>query len=499
MNSYLIYGVVLTLIYKIGSFIIRKRYKEPSFVGFRVRRPVEAFKIVKIVAVIGFLGIILWASGCFGLTIFETDFETYDVGALVGQDGWTDVLTGNVFVVSSTTTINGVRSVMANGNAAAWTEVKREGSEIADGSICLNFLISSVGSGSNGQFQIALKEADVYKIVFRVPYWTGSNKAEYHDGANYIVFGTENHSPDTEYSICTEWRTSDNQARYRVNCGDWTEWDSVLGGDFVFIDNLRIQSAADVGEYNLFDDISEDLCQEEEEPEFRIWGTDPASETEINATSTEFTFEYEGFASSSWSGIIVNFCEEITGICADEAKFPKSELSGTSGQETLYFDNFNFEANGHYDLIGDAYFGMFNSAWEWVEGFTGDVVSPQYYVMINFEGLPEIFQVEVPEDWYSEHSEYATSTTFFSTITGILTPLFSKIGDFGSRISGFFDQNEAYSRGNNIGAILPTFKLYIEQFSFLFGGFPLIETFILAMVVMMGFFLFKLVFRTVRG
>lgn len=496
MNSYLIYGVVLTLIYKIGSFIIRKRYKEPSFVGFRVRRPVEAFKIVKIVAVIGFLGIILWASGCFGLTIFETDFETYDVGALVGQDGWTDIGDGSYFQITSTSTISGVRSIQVLDKTGAWTGVKKTGVGVADGKICFKFETDLING--TGQAQIELMEGAGYRVIISMPpLIAGNNKFKYHDGASYVDFGTENYEQDRTYIICTEWRTSDNMARYQIDCGDWTEWDTAMAG-FEDIDVFRIQSAHSALRHNFFDDIAEDLC-EEEEPEFRIWGTDPVSTTEISATSTEFTFQYEGFASSSWSGIIVNFCEEITGICADEAKFPKSELSGTSGQETLYFDNFNFEANGHYDLIGDAYFGMFNSAWEWVEGFTGDVVSPQYYVMINFEGLPEIFQVEVPEDWYSEHSEYATSTTFFSTITGILTPLFSKIGDFGSRISGFFDQNEAYSRGNNIGAILPTFKLYIEQFSFLFGGFPLIETFILAMVVMMGFFLFKLVFRTVRG
>jgi hypothetical protein len=174
-------------------------------------------------------------------------------------------------------------------------------------------------------------------------------------------------------------------------------------------------------------------------------------------------------------------------------------LGGTSGQKTLSFENFNFDTNGDWYFEGKAYVRFMTANFDVITAYSYNVVSPEYFIKVNFEGLPEIFKVEVPVTWYSEHTDYATPTMFFSSVSGILSPLFSKIGDFGSRITGFFNQTEAFSRGKNIGAILPTFKLYIAQFSFLFGGFPIIETFILAMVVMVGFFLFKLVFRLVRG
>jgi len=501
--SYIFYFALLITLFKIGSFIIRRRYERPAFVGFSARRPVKALKTAKILAVVGFLGIILWGVGVFGATIFEEDFETYNVGSLLGQGGWVDIGNGSYFVITSTTTIEGDRTLQATSrDNGAWTGVKKPGDEISTGQMCFKFKTDAIDFA--GQAQIEFMEDAGYRIIISMPPMiAGNNKFQYHDGASYIAFATSNYEIDTEYIICTQWDSATDLARYQIDCGDWSAWDTGMAS-FNYINVFRIQSAHSTGHNYFFDDIAEDLCLPPEEPDFRIWGSDPASSTEITATSTDFTFGYEGFATSTegfagWNGIIVNFCEEITGICTKEKKYPKSELGGTSGEKTLAFGDFDFDANGHWDLIGTAYYGSFNYNWVWVEGYLGNVVSPDYYVEINFEGLPDIFQVEVPATWYTEHTEYATSTAFFSSVSDILTPIFSKIGEFGNRVSGFFNQEEAYSRGQNIGAILPTFKLYIAQFSFLFGGFPIIETFILAMVVMVGFFLFKLVFRLIRG
>lgn len=513
---YLFYAVALTLLYKIGSLIIRKRYKEPSFVGFRATRPVEALKIVKIVAFFAFLGIILWFSLVYGAS-FEDDFNSYNNGQLLNQGSWVagnfDAVNPQGFEVESTTTYEGSKAVSVHlSDTFVTSDIKK---------------VFTPESSATTYFSLRYSGTMAYYDMAYVTFWSGSSlkiffrvissmagivTQVYSGGDWQEVTPPTAFQADTWYPFKIEWDDANHNDRFRVanynnassTWADWSNWYAVHNSPYTTIDTIDLYAynflPNDTFVWDMYwDTFSETDPTTAPPAEFRIWGIDPASSTEITATSTEFTFGYEGFASTIWNGIIVNFCEEITGICANEKKYPKADLSGTSGEKTLTFDDFDFDANGHYDLIGDAYFGMFNSNWEWSEGYTGDVVSPDYYVMINFEGLPEIFQVEVPETWYTEHTEYATSTAFFSTISGILTPLFSKIGEFGDRISTFFDQNEAYSRGKNIGAILPTFKLYIAQFSFLFGGFPIIETFILAMVVMVGFFLFKLVFRIVRG
>jgi hypothetical protein len=500
--------VILTLLYKIGSFIIRKRYKEPAFVGFRARRPIEALKIVKIVAFFVFLGTLLWFSLVYAVGI-EDNFDSYNKTALHGQDDWwyffgynsNDLQIQDVVVISGQALGFSTATAFPYDGGAIAKDTKT-----ADISGSLSYKIKSTSTGTydlgsvsigvgNGAYATGtalFTQIAILKLDF------SNNDVRYYDLSHNPITIKSGIAINTWYNLQIEWDTFTTKCRYQVDVEGWTSWtdcfnNEAFGGD-ILLDVSRMGTGS----------VYIDTAGVPPEPEFRIWGINPASSTEITATSTNFTFGYEGFATTTegfigWNGILVNFCEEITGICAEEKKYTKAELVGTSGQKTLSFDNFNFDANGHWNLIGDAYFGMFSSDWEWSEGYTGDVVSPDYYVMINFEGLPDIFQVEVPATWYSEHTEYATSTAFFSSVSNILSPLFSKIGEFGSRITGFFDQAEAYSRGKNIGAILPTFKLYIAQFSFLFGGFPIIETFILAMVVMVGFFLFKLVFRIVRG
>jgi hypothetical protein len=506
--AYIFYALLLTIIFKIGSLIIGKRYKEPSFVGFRARRPVEALKIVKIIAVVGFIGVILFFGlHAWGSEIYVDDFEIgYDLGNLGTQNNWLGAGYWNDFQVSTDVPHTGSIGLYYTSrwpSGGDRSEKKETGiTPLTDG-VFSGWL--RVQDHDHSQNFITILNENAYETITGFGIYNG-NFAGLIEGYVWQVISGDV-SNDTWYHIKIEWRSSDHKVRFSHSTDEsenWSDW-------YVPYKNFAVDVKG-VGLYGFnwdtnyktayFDDLG--VVAEVPEPEFRIWGITPESSTEITATSTNFTFGYEGFATSTegfmgWSGIIVDFCEETTGICADERKYPKSELSGTSGQKTLSFDNFNFDANGHWDLIGGAYVGAFSPDWEWVEVYLGNSVSPDYYVMVNFAGLPEIFHTEVPATWYTEHTEYATSTAFFSSITGILTPLFSKIGEFGSRITGFFNQQEAYSRGKNIGAILPTFKLYIAQFSFLFGGFPIIETFILAMVVMVGFFLFKLVFRLIRG
>lgn len=450
---------------------------------FNKKRVRRAWSVFGVLLVSSFT--IFWGFSVFGATSFTDDFEDYPLGALAGNDSWT----GGGSVVD-TVVQAGIHAITVSQGTYG---KKTLDATTTDGYLSFYFRASS--NQSYTIFRLYNGGTSLYPIIrAEYNYAFASTSIFYYDGVAYTELSSL--VLNTWYQIEVKWRKDlmlGSQMRFQIDKSGWTAWvssDMTASG---------LDSFGFAGSYITTPNYSDTLSAEEPLGEFRIWGISPASSTEITATSTEFTFGYEGFATSTWNGILVNFCEETTGICAEEKKYPKSELSGTSGQKTLSFENFNFDANGHWNLIGDAYFGMFSSNWEWVEGYTGNVVSPDYYVMINFEGLPEIFQVEVPETWYTEHTDYATSTAFFSSISGILTPLFSKIGEFGSRISGFFDQNEAFSRGNNIGAILPTFKLYIAQFSFLFGGFPIIETFILAMVVMVGFFLFKLIFRLIRG
>ena len=498
---YLFYAVALTLLYKIGSLIIRKRYERPAFVGFRVRRPVEALKIVKIVAFFAFLGSLLWFSLVYGAGI-EDNFDSYNKTALHGQDNWwyfwgydyTDFQIQDVVSISG----NALEffteaSFPYNSGGMA----KDTGTGTATGSLSYSVKSTSRGTYDMGHVGIAVGDG-AYATGTALFNQIANLKLDfYNDVVSYSDFF---HNPitiktgiavDTWYNLQIAWDLSTNKCQYQVDDEGWTSWTDCFnyagsGGDILLGPALMDGS------------VYFDTTGEPPPPPFRIWGIDPVSSTEITASSTEFTFGYEGYSSTTWDGILIDFCEETTGICADEQKYLAENL-GSSGTKTLTFSNFNFDVNGDWYFKGMGYRYFQTATFGLITTWSSNVVSPEYYVKVNFGYLPPVFKVETPATWYASNTDYATPTAFFSSISGMLSPLFSKIGEFGSRIYGFFNQDEAFSRGKNIGEILPTFKLYIAQFSFLFGGFPIIEIFILAMVVMVGFFLFKLVFRLIRG
>jgi hypothetical protein len=433
--------------------------------------------------------------------LLDDDFNGYSVGTLDGQGtpAW-GCTNPAVCQVEDSVVFEGTNSlVFDNGGIGTYYYAQRSQATTTDGTEI--FYIMTTDQANTFGTMNWIAEYNDYVTQIRM---YGGKIEALVSGGNYVSL-FEPVVNNIWYEVKVEWRSSDGKFQYTGPNATSTGWVTALQTwNYFKQTKLGYISFNVAGKEVYFDHFAKDPYEEEEAPEFRIWGTNPASSTEITTSTTNFTFNYEGFATSTegyagWNGIIVNFCEEITGICAKEKKYPKADLSGTSGQKTLSFENFDFDANGNWILIGSAYYGMFNQNWEWVEGYTGNVVSPDYFVVVNYEGLPTIFEVQEPETWYAGNTEYATPTAFFSSVSDLLSPIFSKIGEFGSRITGFFNQNEAFSRGANIGGTLPLFGLYMKDFEFLFGGFPLMNIFILAMIFLIGFFLFKLILKIVRG
>lgn len=450
----------------------------------------------KLALLLWLLCAILIAGYVFGFVdfILIDDFNDYTLGDINGKGNWNSP--DGKFIVQNSVYLEGGKALEFDNSSAGV------------GYYAENLGILETQTGTSTFY---IRSNDVVNSVGLV-YWMNS-AADYStfialrlSKIQYLAAGGEfitlrEISNDTWYRVQVEWDKPNhgNFMKFSVEGGTTTDWTGVLQAWDKFV-GIKLYGRIDnVSNKKIFWDYFDKEPFEEAPPEFRIWGINPASSTEIATDTESFTFGYEGFATSTWSGIIVNFCEQTTGICAKEKKYPKVNLEATSGQKTLTFKNFDFDVNSNWWLIGNAYYGTFNQNWMWVESYTGNVVSPDYYIVINFEGLPIIFTMEEPETWYAEHTEYATPTAFFSDFTNFLSPIFVKIGEFGSRVQNYFNQNEAHARGNNIGSILPTFGVYINEVSFLFGDFPLLNMFFVGIALLIGFFLFKLIIKVVRG
>ena len=75
------------------------------------------------------------------------------------------------------------------------------------------------------------------------------------------------------------------------------------------------------------------------------------------------------------------------------------------------------------------------------------------------------------ETWYGEVSKFTTSTAMFVSIAGFFDPIFSKIGEFGNRIKDYFNVNEAYEQGYQIGKTMSYFAFFCSTGQFIFRGF----------------------------
>lgn len=151
-------------------------------------------------------------------TIFEDDFNSYDDGDLDGQGGWVRNATYGVLNVQGTTVKEGAKAV-ANA-AATYAEYRKSGDNIATGRITFYFRVTS-----NGSIHFRVNESGTGKIFIQV--LKGSGKIQYWNGSAYVDIQAIAY--DTWICVEIEWRSSDHKARYRIDEGEWTGWDSCVG------------------------------------------------------------------------------------------------------------------------------------------------------------------------------------------------------------------------------------------------------------------------------
>lgn len=233
------------------------------------------------------------------------------------------------------------------------------------------------------------------------------------------------------------------------------------------------------------------------EPETSVWGDDPASGTEITDLDTTITVGYEGLA--DYDSVYITFRHPPTGIFTG-AKVYEIDDIGDSGDLEINLQDFDIEKNGNWYLhavaVREGYQieqGMFLSGYGWI--WSEDLTAGDYYLDINIEGFEEIFAMSDFNSWYDENSKFDEPTAMFSAISGFFEPIFSTIGEFGSRIQDYFDTNTAYAKGEGIGRAIPFFAYYVEQVAVFMGGFPLMNWLLVIILFLVGIFIFRVILK----
>lgn len=223
----------------------------------------------------------------------------------------------------------------------------------------------------------------------------------------------------------------------------------------------------------------------------------PASGTEITDLDQNITVNYSDL--DDYDTLYLAFRHPFTQISTDAKTYEISNIGG-SGQLEIPLTDFNIEKNGNwyltaiasyegYQYEGEYFLGGYGSNW------TDELTNGTDYLDINIDGYEEIFAMSDFESWYNENSQFDSPTDMFVSITGFFSPVFSRVGEFGNRITNYFETDQAFSQGRDIGKAIPVFTYYVGQIGTFLGGFPVIKWFMIGILILVGIFIFKVIFK----
>jgi len=229
-----------------------------------------------------------------------------------------------------------------------------------------------------------------------------------------------------------------------------------------------------------------------------VYGITPASGSEVPDINSNLKIGYQNLNFDEIDGLIVSFENDITKTNSGLNVVLDEEILNPVGWGQIEFNlnNFDIDTQGIWNLRAFGFTHYFTG-----EGLvfhqiaTDNYVLDPYFLNITDSSLKIPFTFQDPATWYAENSEYATSTAFFTDITGIIAPVFEKVGNFAFGIQNAFNTDESYQTGYNFGAVLPAINGYIKTIDAFFGGFPLATIFKYIIYVLIAIFVIRLIFK----
>jgi len=440
----------------------------------------------------------------FATTIFEDTFNNYDLGDLGGQGGW--IKTGAYSLqVSDEEKVEGSKGLKSLPENE--TGDKKEGTPLQSGqSVIWVKYPSTNGVFGYGTTFLIVKGTDPTK---------GCGFRWYQHSTGYVRFALYSppltswwEYPDTFengvwHKVAVQWNTAGNaQCSIKVDDGDWLTSNNYHLND-LDLDTIKLvsdkNSNAGNRKLHFLDYISED--GELTPPPARIWGEVPSSGTTITDLNTTFSAKWEGIDPEIYDGIVLYF-QNSRGI---NSKPLYLEIETATGTIETNFSDFDLDKNGNWFLRGFAYYegldvygDLYLTPKGYIQKYTKNLVSPDYYIDLDIEGLEEVFEMENFGAWYSENvEEFDEPTPTFSQVADFFTPIFNKTGEFSKEIEKIVEVSDAYDKGYTLGAIFPLAESHFGIIKYFTGGFPLFEMIGILLILMLLVILIKILMKFV--
>jgi len=217
--------------------------------------------------------------------------------------------------------------------------------------------------------------------------------------------------------------------------------------------------------------------------------TSPALGSVATSTADYLTGTWTGIDPDIYENLTLYFTANYTG----ESGTPKliSVASG-SGSFSIPLRDFGITSNGRWDLKTNATFKNTQLSDMYI---THDLTTG-YYLTLDVPGLHTPYVFTDWATWYTANvSDYDTPTAWATAMVGYIQPILQKIAEFGARVQDYLDVSTAYQRGNDFGAVFPVVGAYVDKVNLFFGGFPIVAVFQWGILIMMGLFAVKIIFK----
>ena len=216
--------------------------------------------------------------------------------------------------------------------------------------------------------------------------------------------------------------------------------------------------------------------------------TTPAGGTTITSNSTTLSGTYGALHEGElgFGYLHLKLQNPNSGIYSREYTTP---LTGESGTFSTPLSNFGITENGTWNLIAQQELDA--------NTFEDLTPSPAYTLIFNIGGNSTPYTFTNWNTWYTQNSAggYSAPSDFGNSIEGFFQPIFTNVYEFANNTLSFFNVTTAHDKGYQIGQIFPTAQAYLDNINVFFGGFPLVPFFEFMIVVMLGIFIVRTIFK----
>ena len=164
-------------------------------------------------------------------------------------------------------------------------------------------------------------------------------------------------------------------------------------------------------------------------------------------------------------------------------------ISSEDGSFSFAVSNFDITENGNWDLVVHQELDA--------NTFEDLSPSPAFVLDFNVSGNSTPYTFQDWNTWYSANSAggYNAPSDFGNSIEGFFQPIFTNVYEFANNTLTYFNATTAYDKGFSMGQIFPTGQAYLDNINVFFGGFPLVPFFEFLIVVMLGIFIVRTIFK----